>query len=60
MSVLVAYDCIITFDREVEAIWSRKMTGASVLFVVNRYLAILCAALVVAMNSITEQEASDS
>ncbi|OSX61821.1 hypothetical protein POSPLADRAFT_1144208 [Postia placenta MAD-698-R-SB12] len=32
------YDCIITFDREVEVIWTRKLTGASVLYILNRYL----------------------
>lgn len=55
---LVVYDYIITFDKEVASVWCRKFTAVSALFYVNRYLAVLSAALVVAMNSITMQEVS--
>lgn len=52
---LVVYDFALTFKREVTTVWGRKVTGASILFFVNRYLSIMCATLVVAMNSITVQ-----
>ncbi|KAL1940881.1 hypothetical protein VTO73DRAFT_7922 [Trametes versicolor] len=38
---LLAYEFLITFDQEVEMFWVRKMTGASVLFLSNRYLLLL-------------------
>lgn len=52
----VVYDYVITFDREVSNVWRRKFTAASALFYVNRYLSIVSAALVIFMNSITEQQ----
>ncbi|KAI0351308.1 hypothetical protein OH77DRAFT_944914 [Trametes cingulata] len=38
---LLAYEYIITFDQEVALFWKRKMTGATVLFLATRYLALL-------------------
>lgn len=38
---LVAYEYLLTFYDEVKAIWRRKITGASVLFIVNRYVLII-------------------
>ncbi|KAI0783785.1 hypothetical protein C8Q75DRAFT_421111 [Abortiporus biennis] len=35
--VLAVYEHIITFDREVQQIWSRKFNLASILFIINRY-----------------------
>ncbi|KAI0660893.1 hypothetical protein C8Q70DRAFT_1099302 [Cubamyces menziesii] len=37
---LICYEYLITLDREVALIWGRKFTGATVLFVLNRYLAL--------------------
>ena len=34
---LLAFEWVITLDREVRLVWGRKLTGASVLFVMNRY-----------------------
>ncbi|GJE89146.1 hypothetical protein PsYK624_052400 [Phanerochaete sordida] len=53
---LIVYDYVITLDQEVNNVWRRKFTAASLLFYVNRYLSILAAALIVAMNSMTVQE----
>ncbi|KAI9000922.1 hypothetical protein BD414DRAFT_405632, partial [Trametes punicea] len=39
--VLVFYEYTITFDREVALVWGKKLTGATILFVLNRYLALL-------------------
>ena len=38
------YDYVLTFVQEVQLIWHRRITGATVLFVLNRY-AILAASL---------------
>ena len=35
---LILYDYLLTFDAEVKYFWSTKVTGASVLFIANRYL----------------------
>ncbi|KAI0711168.1 hypothetical protein C8T65DRAFT_185592 [Cerioporus squamosus] len=35
------YEYFITFDREVELFWKGKMTGASIIFLLNRYLPLL-------------------
>ncbi|TBU33886.1 hypothetical protein BD311DRAFT_684372 [Dichomitus squalens] len=37
---LLLFDFAITLDREVELIWRRKTTGASVLFILTRYLSL--------------------
>ncbi|KAI0354663.1 hypothetical protein OH77DRAFT_1521558 [Trametes cingulata] len=37
-TVLLVFEYLITLDREVELFWRRKFTGASVLFLLNRYL----------------------
>lgn len=37
---LLAYEYIITFDQEVDLFWRRKKTGATVLFVATRYMAL--------------------
>ncbi|KAF5381177.1 hypothetical protein D9757_009446 [Collybiopsis confluens] len=40
--VILIYDCILTFDREVQLFWSWHKTGfGSMLFYVNRYLTLL-------------------
>jgi len=35
---MLIYDHILTFSDEVERIWTRKITGATILFFLNRYL----------------------
>ncbi|EPS96176.1 hypothetical protein FOMPIDRAFT_61838, partial [Fomitopsis schrenkii] len=35
---LLFYDYALTFSREVRCIWRRKFTGATMLFLLNRYL----------------------
>ncbi|KAI0630663.1 hypothetical protein C8Q77DRAFT_1160216 [Trametes polyzona] len=38
---LLVYEFLITFDQEVELFWVPKFTGASILFLSNRYLLLL-------------------
>ncbi|KAI0641919.1 hypothetical protein C8Q79DRAFT_986348, partial [Trametes meyenii] len=38
---LLAYEYLITFDREVHLFWRSSFTGASVLFFLNRYLPLI-------------------
>ncbi|OBZ73196.1 hypothetical protein A0H81_07320 [Grifola frondosa] len=35
---LLTWEYIVTFDREVHLVWGRKTTGATVLFLLNRYV----------------------
>ncbi|KAI0726520.1 hypothetical protein C8Q72DRAFT_796584 [Fomitopsis betulina] len=37
-TTLLFYDYALTFSREIRCIWRRKFTGATVLFLLNRYL----------------------
>ena len=38
---LVAYDCLLTFSREVTFFWKpRRLSGAMILFLFNRYLTL--------------------
>lgn len=41
MIAFLGFEYLVTFDREVELFWKRKFTGASVLFLLNRYLPLL-------------------
>ncbi|KAF5321748.1 hypothetical protein D9619_001272 [Psilocybe cf. subviscida] len=36
--VMLIYDHILTFPEEVDRIWKRKISGASILFLINRYV----------------------
>lgn len=45
MVALCCYEHLITFDDEVRCVWRRRISGASTLFLLNRY-AILAASLV--------------
>lgn len=38
--VIWLYDYVQTFHIEVESIWSKRVTGVSILFILNRYLMI--------------------
>lgn len=35
------YDYLITFDMELQVIWARQATGASILFIMNRYVCLV-------------------
>ncbi|KAI1794918.1 hypothetical protein LXA43DRAFT_994885 [Ganoderma leucocontextum] len=39
-AALIGYDYLLTVGRESRFFWKRKMTAASILFFVNRYLAL--------------------
>ncbi|KAJ3787103.1 hypothetical protein GGU10DRAFT_386128 [Lentinula aff. detonsa] len=45
LSILYIYDFVITFDREFEYIWKHPKSLLSVLFLLNRYLALIAAVL---------------
>ena len=36
-AALLSFEYVLTFDREVRLIWGRRITGATVIFVLNRY-----------------------
>ena len=38
---ILVWEYIITFDREVALVWSRKPNGASLLFFLNRYIMLV-------------------
>ncbi|KAI0918607.1 hypothetical protein AcV5_002553 [Taiwanofungus camphoratus] len=37
-ATLFFYDYLITIGQEIEVVWRRKLTGATLLYVLNRYL----------------------
>ena len=43
--VLLWYDLLITTGEEVRCFWGRRVTGAAILFWLNKYMAILDSAL---------------
>ncbi|KAM5533918.1 hypothetical protein V8D89_012458 [Ganoderma adspersum] len=45
MEVLTLYCWIFTFDEELARVWMGRVTGATVLFTLNRYLGILYSTL---------------
>ena len=49
-TALILYDYILTFSQEVRWVWKQKITGASVIFFVNRYFMLVQVALVVTTN----------
>ncbi|KAI0662104.1 hypothetical protein C8Q70DRAFT_1051593 [Cubamyces menziesii] len=48
--VLLIYEHVITFGPEVQYVWARKKTGASLLFISIRYTAFLSLALLEALS----------
>ena len=38
----MVYEYIITFREEVELFWTKEKTGATALFLANRYLTLAC------------------
>ncbi|RDX45391.1 hypothetical protein OH76DRAFT_1408156 [Lentinus brumalis] len=55
---LLIYDYVVTFDLEAELFWTRKFTGASLLFVSNRYIAIVLELFAMAELSFTLTDGS--
>ena len=51
ISALVLYDYLISLDQEVNLFWKRKFTGATVLFLLNRYLLLINYTLIFATTS---------
>ena len=59
ISAVLVYEYIITFDQERLAIWKRKYTFATWLFVANRYLAILYGIMLLLSDQVTGQLVSE-
>ena len=49
-AAIVVFEFLFTFQQERETIWARKFTGATVIFALNRYLALLYSALIMSPN----------
>lgn len=59
MPIIIAvalYDWLITFQDERSLIWSRKVTGTTVLFVLNRYIPIIIFFLAVLYDTSPEAD----
>ena len=41
LSVFLLYDYTITFGREINVFWLRRFSGATVLFLANKYISLL-------------------
>lgn len=44
---LLFYDYFLTFDKEIQLFWNRKLTGPSVIFYLNRYSMLVNAIAVI-------------
>ena len=53
MVALVIYEYLVTFSTEVQLFWAGEVTGASVLFFVNRYMLLVYALLTLSQLSPT-------
>ena len=53
VTALVFYEYAITLGQEIDMFWKRKFTGATVLFMLNRYLLVLSSTLVVSGEGVT-------
>ena len=56
----MVYDYFITFDLEVSEIWQKRMTGAKILFFLNRYLFLIAQFLTVLFTLIPRLDSSVS
>ena len=55
------YDAVITMDEEIRCFWGRKLTGAAVLFWLNKYMtALLFAWLLAGSLAVSDQVRSDT
>ena len=48
--MLLIYEAMVTFNSEVEYFWKAKLTGASVLYFINKYSAIAYHVMSLAQN----------
>lgn len=55
---LFVYDCIVSFDMEWRAVWSRKITGATALYVALRYVTLLNVIMIVIYSGVPSCEVS--
>ncbi|KAF9806033.1 hypothetical protein IEO21_08839 [Rhodonia placenta] len=53
---LFVYDSIVSFDMEWRAVWSRKITGATALYVALRYVTLLNVIMIVIYSSVPSCE----
>ena len=49
-TVLLWYDCILTFREEVQCIWGRRFTGATAVYLATRYIAAIERVVLVLMG----------
>ncbi|PCH36637.1 hypothetical protein WOLCODRAFT_82676, partial [Wolfiporia cocos MD-104 SS10] len=57
---LYTFDYVITFDREVHLVWSRKASGSSILFLLFRYLTLAWITMYIAINTSTACKVCES
>ena len=60
VTALVFYEYAITLGQEIDMFWKRRFTGATALFLLNRYLLVLSSTLVVAAEGVTSVQARRS
>ncbi|PCH36255.1 hypothetical protein WOLCODRAFT_126908, partial [Wolfiporia cocos MD-104 SS10] len=41
LEVVLCYDYLLTFTQEVEHVWHQRVTGANIIFMVNRYASLI-------------------
>ncbi|RPD56443.1 hypothetical protein L227DRAFT_578897 [Lentinus tigrinus ALCF2SS1-6] len=47
MLTLALYEIMLTFDREVQLVWQQKFNGATLLFLLNRYISLLRLSIII-------------
>ena len=62
LPVVIFYDHLITTEREIDLFWNHKFSGASALFLTNRYLILVDSALklVTALDEFVSIEVSQA
>ena len=60
VTAFVFYEYAITLGQEIDMFWKRRFTGATALFLLNRYLLVLSSTLVVAAEGVTSVQARRS
>ena len=51
---LIFFEYLLTFDQEVKLFWRKRLTGAGVLFLANRYTTIIYTSYLMLMNLVPE------
>ena len=49
-SALLWFDCILTFQKEVQCMWRHRFTGATVVYLAMRYIAVVERVILVLMG----------